>query len=204
MCNNVWGKGQGKRGEGRKGKVWLMKVRMETKEWNGKQMRKTVKVVWKGGAKVILRQSVEVESEMEHFATHTVYEGFLCYQIADMWRADICVGQLAQQNGISAQIPFHTSVDSPATLSNLNLCRQSIHFHSMSDTYLTHICTNTHIHAHTHTNRHTYNIVPLSVVINLSTVVLEAGWGGYSLTHDLPIRGLRRMDVLSLIKHWSL
>lgn len=29
--------------------------------------------------------------------------------------ADICVGQLAGENGISAQIMFHTSLDSPAT-----------------------------------------------------------------------------------------
>lgn len=28
---------------------------------------------------------------------------------------DICVGQLAGENGISAQIMFHTSLDSPAT-----------------------------------------------------------------------------------------
>lgn len=35
MCNNVWGKGKGKRGEAGQGKVWLTKVRMETKECNG-------------------------------------------------------------------------------------------------------------------------------------------------------------------------
>lgn len=57
------------------------------------------------------------------YTQYTCKKGFcIISQSADTWRADICVGQLAMRNGISAQITFHTSLVSPATLSHLNIC----------------------------------------------------------------------------------
>lgn len=55
-------------------------------------------------------------------------------------KADICVGQLAAGNEISAQIMFHTSLDSPATLSQLNTCRRYVRLPSL----------NNPLHPHTH------------------------------------------------------
>lgn len=38
--------------------------------------------VWReGGTKVRLKQSIEVENEIVHVATHSAYEGLLCYQV---------------------------------------------------------------------------------------------------------------------------
>ena len=179
-----------------------MKVQIETKGWK----LETDETVSGGGEEELGEGRTEAMNWSGEWGgachrTYSKWRGPCVIRLSvDTRRADICVGQLALWNGISAQITFHTWVDSPATLSKLKHIEETAL--AVWPRALTHVCMSTC------KRKHTQNIALLSVAINLNwsslAVYWRQGWGGYSLTQDLPIRGLRRMDVLSLIKHWSL
>lgn len=64
--------------------------------------------------KVKCKELVEARSNDKRHVHASVASWLLSVSVAT-GRPDIRVGQLARSNGISAQIMFHTSLDSPAT-----------------------------------------------------------------------------------------
>ena len=159
------GKKVGGREEERKAKVWSMKVRMETKGWK----LETDEAVSGGGEGELGKGRTEAMNRSGEWGgarrrTYSKRRGPCVIRLSvDTWRADICVGQLALWNGISAQITFHTWVDSPATLSKLKHIDEFIL--AVWPRALTHICVST---CKGKTHQHTQNIALLSVVINLN------------------------------------
>lgn len=177
MCSNAWGRVKGKKGgQGGKrggvdggGKGWRQR-NVVARRWENK---------WKGGEKRLGRVRLKPFRRWRGSGWHHTYEELVHYRAVCGYRgrADICVGQLAPGNEISAQIMFHTSLDSPATLSHLNACRRYVRFQSLNNPL--HLFPPPLLTVWEHAKwKHTHiNIALLSVVINLSWARPVGGGG---------------------------
>lgn len=175
MCSNAWGRVKGKKG-GRveKGEVWMVEVKDGDK---GKWSRADEKISERE-EKRLRHVRLKPFRRRRGSGWHHTYEELVHYRAVCGYRgrADICVGQLAPGNEISAQIMFHTSLDSPATLSHLNTCRRYVRLPSLNNPLHIFFPPLTVWEHLTHTN---INIALLSVVINLSWVrPVVLGGGG--------------------------